>query len=72
LSAGQDELEDINNRFELSQSQCAVKVKDACYPGVIITIRDSKYIVRESFKNVAFIYDKEAREVKMRSFDEVE
>ena len=72
LRSSQDELEDINNRLELSRAQeCVVKVKDICYPGVTVTIREYKYIVREAFRNVAFVFDKEAREIKMRPFDEV-
>jgi uncharacterized protein (DUF342 family) len=71
LKSNQDELEDINNRLELSRVQGVVKVKGVCYPGVIITIRDSAHIVREAFSNVAFVYDREAGEVRLRPFDEV-
>ncbi|MCL2010836.1 MAG: FapA family protein [Synergistaceae bacterium] len=72
LRSCQDELEDINKRLEMTRGQAVVKVKDVCYPGVVVTIRDSKYIVREAFKNVAFVYDKDAREVKIRPFDDVD
>ena len=71
LKSSQDELEDINIRLALTRAQGVVKVRDICYPGVVITIRDSKHVVRESFRSVAFIYDKDTREVKLRPFEEV-
>lgn len=68
LKSNQDELDDISNRMALTQTQGTVKVKDVCYPGVTVAIRDAKLTVRETFKNVTFVYDKESAEVKLRPF----
>jgi uncharacterized protein (DUF342 family) len=72
LRAQQDELNDIESRLELTKSKGVVKVREICHPGVVITIRGCAYFVKEAFKYVAFIYDKDAREVRARSFDEVD
>jgi uncharacterized protein (DUF342 family) len=72
LKSEQDELQDIDRRLEHTKPIGIVKVKDTCYPGVTITIRGSIHVVRDAFKYVAFIYDAEAKEVRMKPFNEVD
>ena len=69
LVSSQNELQDIEKRFEMTKYKGIVRVRDICYPGVSVTIWNSTYVVRESFKYGAFIYDESAREVRLRSFD---
>ena len=69
LKGLQDELEDIERRLGLMKPKGIVKVKGICYPGVAVTIRDFTYVVRESFKYGAFVYDEGKAEVRIQSFD---
>ncbi|WP_303883218.1 DUF342 domain-containing protein [Acetomicrobium mobile] len=45
---------------------CRVKVKGACYPGVIINMRGITYIVRDRMEYVTFYFDK--GEIKFTSY----
>lgn len=60
-------LAELDVLREKSKSDGTVRVKNICYPGVIVTIRGVKYIVREELKFSSFVYDD--GEVKIRSFD---
>jgi uncharacterized protein (DUF342 family) len=44
-----------------------VRVKNACHPGVTITIRGVRYIVRETLKFTKFVY--EEGEVRIKAFE---
>jgi uncharacterized protein (DUF342 family) len=70
LMSMEDELHNIEKRLELTKPKGVVKVKDICYPGVSITMRGFTYVVKESFKYAAFVYDEGTAEIKVRSFDE--
>jgi uncharacterized protein (DUF342 family) len=72
LKSEQDELQDIERRLELTKPKAVVKVKGICYPGVVVTIRGAIHVVRDAFKNAAFVYDEEAKDIKLRSFDDVD
>jgi uncharacterized protein (DUF342 family) len=63
----EEELKAIEERLELLKSKGVVRVKDVCYPGVIITIRGYSYLVRETFKYSAFAFDD--GEIRLKSFD---
>jgi uncharacterized protein (DUF342 family) len=67
LKAMVDELKEIEERLELTRSRGVVRVKNICYPGVIITLRGFAYVVREAVKYAAFVFDN--GEVRLRSFD---
>ncbi|MDR1731872.1 MAG: FapA family protein [Synergistaceae bacterium] len=67
LKALEIELQELEERLELSKAKGVVRVKDICHPGVSITIRGSVYVVREPFKFSSFVY--EGGEVRLKSFD---
>ena len=67
LSSAENELKEIEERFELTRARGVVRVKDVCYPGVQVHIRGSAYVVREPLKFLSFVY--EDGEVRLRSFD---
>jgi uncharacterized protein (DUF342 family) len=67
LKSMTDELKEIEDRLELSKNKGVVRVKDICYPGVSIAIRGVIYVVKESFKYAAFVFDN--GEVRLRAFD---
>ena len=46
-----------------------VRVKDTCYPGVVITIKGYTYQVHTECKYTAFVVDEEAKGIKLRTFD---
>ncbi|NLL36255.1 MAG: DUF342 domain-containing protein, partial [Fretibacterium sp.] len=61
------EIEEINQRLEMSRSMGIVRVRDICYPGVHIFIRGVVYVVRENFKFSSFVF--EEGEVRPKPFD---
>ncbi|MDR2529680.1 MAG: FapA family protein [Synergistaceae bacterium] len=61
------ELQELEERLELSKAKGVVRVKDVCYPGVTIMIRGVSYVVREPLKFTAFVLD--GGEVRLRAFD---
>jgi uncharacterized protein (DUF342 family) len=67
LKAMLDELKEIEDRLELVKAKGIVRVKDVCYPGVIITIRGMAYVVREPFKYASFVF--EGGEIRLKAFD---
>jgi len=69
LKSAQSELEELESRLEMVKSKGVVRVKDICYPGVVVTIRGYSYMVREAFKFAAFVFDTSEGEIKVRSFD---
>ncbi|MDR1916538.1 MAG: FapA family protein [Synergistaceae bacterium] len=60
-------LVELEDNLEKSKIDGRVRVKTVCHPGVTITIRGTKYIVREPLKFVRFVY--EDGEIKIKSFD---
>jgi uncharacterized protein (DUF342 family) len=44
-----------------------VRVRNVCHPGVTVTIRGVRYIVREPLRFTKFVY--EDGEVKIKSFE---
>ena len=69
FKSAQEELQELENLLEMVKSKGIVRVKDICYPGVTVTIRGYTYVVRESFKFAAFIFDSGEGEIRVRSFD---
>ena len=65
----QTELNELLEELELVKNKGIVRVKDTCYPGVVIFIRGLTYIVHEPLKYAGFIADDDARAVKLVSFD---
>jgi uncharacterized protein (DUF342 family) len=61
------ELKELEECLELTKAKGTVRVRDICYPGVNITIRDAVYKVKEAFKFVSFVYDN--GEIRLRTFD---
>ncbi|MDR2522369.1 MAG: FapA family protein [Synergistaceae bacterium] len=67
LKSMSKELQELEERLELSKAKGVVRVKEVCYPGVTITIRGVSYVVREPLKFTAFVLD--GGEVRLRAFD---
>lgn len=67
LSKCIQELESVESSIEASRAHGAVRVKGICYPGVSVTIRGVRHIVREEQRFVAFVY--EAGEVRIKPYD---
>jgi len=65
----QAELNALLEQLELVKDKGIVRVKDTCYPGVIISIRGLSYLVHEPCKFTSFIADDEARAIKLVPFD---
>lgn len=59
-----DELEKMK---EKTRTDGCVRVKNVCHPGVTVTIRGVRYVVREALRFTQFVYDE--GEIKIRSFD---
>ena len=65
----QAELDALLEQLELVKDKGIVRVKDTCYPGVVISIRGLSYSVKEPCKFTGFIADDEARAIKLVPFD---
>lgn len=63
----QKKLNELEALREKTRSDGRVRVKNVCYPGVTVTIRGVKYIVREELRFTSFVY--EDGEIKLRAFD---
>ena len=60
-------LAELEEEREKNRLEGRVRVKGTCYSGVSITIRGTRYLVREEHKYVRFVY--EDGEVKIKPFD---
>jgi uncharacterized protein (DUF342 family) len=67
LQSMTEELKAIEERLELTKSKGLVRVKDICYPGVVIMIRGFSYVVKQPLKYTAFAFDD--GEVRLKPFD---
>ena len=67
LDATVKKLEKLEEQREKNKTDARIRVKNVCHPGVIVTIRGVKYIVRETLRFTKFVY--EDGEVKIKSFD---
>lgn len=65
----QKELTALDEQLALVRDKGIVRVKDMCYPGVVISVRGLKYIVHEPCKFTSFIADDEKRAVVLKPFD---
>ncbi|MDR1472271.1 MAG: FapA family protein [Synergistaceae bacterium] len=60
-------LIELEDNLEKNKMDGCVRVKNVCHPGVTVTIRGLRYIVREPLRFVRFVYDD--GEIKIKSFD---
>jgi uncharacterized protein (DUF342 family) len=60
-------LVELAGELEKNKMTGRVRVKNACHPGVTITIRGVRYIVRETLKFTKFVY--EDGEIRIKSFE---
>jgi uncharacterized protein (DUF342 family) len=65
--ATQKRLAELEKDMEKNKADGRVRVKNTCHPGVTVTIRGVRYIVRETLRFTKFVY--EDGEVKIKSFD---
>ena len=65
----QKELDALEEQLSLVKDKGIVRVKEICYPGVVISIRGLKYIVHEPCKYTSFIPDDEKRAIVLGPFD---
>ncbi|MDR0649643.1 MAG: FapA family protein [Synergistaceae bacterium] len=62
-----DRMEQLEKDANESRLDGCVRVKNVCYPGVLITIRGIRYMVKEKLRFVKFVY--EDGEIKIKSFE---
>jgi uncharacterized protein (DUF342 family) len=60
-------LEELERNLEDSRIEGCVRVRNICYPGVIVAIRGVRYIVRDKMRFTKFVY--EDGEIKLKSFE---
>jgi len=60
-------LDELEAEMNKNKADGRVRVKNICHPGVNITIRGIRYIVRETLRFTRFVY--EDGEVKIKSFE---
>jgi len=60
-------LAELESAAEENKMSGRVRVKNTCHPGVTVSIRGIRYIVRETLRFTKFVY--EDGEVKLKSFD---
>jgi uncharacterized protein (DUF342 family) len=60
-------LSELLDELEKNKTDGRVRVKNVCHPGVTVTIRGVRYIVRESLRFTKFVY--EDGEVRIKSFE---
>jgi uncharacterized protein (DUF342 family) len=60
-------LGELEGEMEKNKMDGRVRVKNICHPGVTVTIRGVRYIVRETLRFTKFVY--EDGEVKLKSFE---
>ena len=65
----QKELDELEEQIALVRDKGIVRVKEVCYPGVVITVRGLTYIVHEPCKYTAFIADDDKRAVALVPYD---
>ena len=65
----QVELDALDEQLSLVRDKGIVRVKEICYPGVVISIRGLKYIVHEPCKYTSFIADDDKRAVVLGAYD---
>ena len=69
LEGMKKELAELDEQLALVRDKGIIRVKDVCYPGVVISVRGLKYIVNEPCKYTSFIADDEKREIVLKPFD---
>ena len=69
LEGMKKELAELDEQLALVRDKGIVRVKDVCYPGVLISVRGLKYRVNEPCRYTSFIADDEKREIVLKPFD---
>ncbi len=69
LEGMKKELAELDEQLALVRDKGIVRVKDVCYPGVIISVRGLKYIVNEPCKFTSFVADDEEKRIVLQPFD---
>lgn len=73
IQAGLDgmkkELAELDEELALVRDKGIIRVKDVCYPGVVISVRGLKYIVNEPCKFTSFVADDEEKRIVLQPFD---
>lgn len=67
FDASEKRLAEIEAEMEKNKTEGRVRVRNTCHPGVSITIRGVRYLVRETLRFARFVY--EDGEIKLKSFD---
>ncbi|MDR0615551.1 MAG: FapA family protein [Synergistaceae bacterium] len=66
-SAARERMGELERDADENRIDGCVRVRNVCYPGVLITIRGIHYVVRERLRFVKFVY--EDGEIKIKSFE---
>jgi uncharacterized protein (DUF342 family) len=66
-SAARERMDELERDEDENRIDGCVRVRNICYPGVSITIRGVRYIVREKLRFVKFMY--EDGEIRIKSFE---
>jgi uncharacterized protein (DUF342 family) len=66
-AAARERMSELEKDEDENRIDGCVRVRNVCYPGVLITIRGIRYIVREKLRFVKFVY--EDGEIRIKSFE---
>lgn len=67
FDASEKRLAEIETEMEKGKAEGCVRVRNICHPGVNITIRGVRYLVREELRFTRFVY--EDGEIRLKSFN---
>lgn len=67
LEASEKRLRELEAEMEKNKTEGRVRIRNICHPGVSITIRGVRYLVRETLRFTRFVY--EDGDIKLRSFE---
>lgn len=67
LESSEKRLRELEIELEKNKNEGRVRIRGVCHPGVSISIRGVRYLVREPLRFTRFVY--EDGEIKLRSFD---
>ncbi len=65
----QAQLEEVEKQLSIFHGKGIVRVKDTCYPGVVVTVRGFVYKVLKPCSFVSFVADEESQSIVLRPFN---
>ena len=65
----QSQLDEVEKQLSIFHGKGIVRVKEKCYPGVVVTVRGFVYKVNSLISFVAFVADEESRSIVIKPFN---